>query len=72
MEEPGKLPDILAYHFAEADSILQQLGLTLRIVYTSPHGDRGHGPQRVVRQRMDVSGTILELTVAAEDWGKEV
>ncbi len=70
MEGPG-LPDILAFKIAEAVKILEQYNMSAHVVHTSPHGKPGHGAVRVVRQRVLGEKTV-ELTVTAEDWGKEV
>ena len=71
MGETGPVPDILAFELAEAVNKLKTSNLTSRIAYTSPHGKPGHGSVRVIRQRTQEDGSV-ELTVSAEDWGKEV
>jgi hypothetical protein len=71
MRETGSVPDILAFELAEAVDVLSKYNLTSRIVYTSPQGKPGHGTVRVIRQSTKEDGTV-ELTVSAEDWGKEV
>jgi hypothetical protein len=71
MGETGPVPDILAFELAEAVNVLNNNNLTSRIVFTSPHGKPGHGIVRVIRQSTKENGTV-ELTVSAEDWGKEV
>jgi len=63
------VPDVLACHLEEAQCRLQ--GYSSRIVFTTPHGERGHGAQRVVRQRLLEDGKVIEVTIAAEDWGRD-
>lgn len=72
MERRGDIPDVLTYHIADAVDATEQCGLSTRIVITSPPKQRDPGALRVVRQRFVADGAVLELTVAAEDWGKEV
>jgi hypothetical protein len=72
MDQGGNIPDVLAYHIADAVRITKDNGFTVRVSNTAPPKGPGHGPLRVVRQRVTEGGKELELTVAAEDWGKEV
>ncbi|MDW7650606.1 MAG: hypothetical protein SCK29_00320 [Bacillota bacterium] len=72
MGRRGKFPDVLAYHIAETFSLQEQEDYVLRITRTSSPKSDGSGPLRIVRQRVVGDGTVLELTVTAEDWGKEV
>lgn len=72
MDLRGKFPDVLAYHIANTVGIPEREGLLPRVIRTSGPRGMSQGPLRVVRQRLIDDGTVLELTVAAEDWGKEV
>lgn len=72
MDRRGNCPDVLAIHIANAVSLAENAGFGTRLLITSPPRGAVTGPQRVVRQRVSEDGLTLELTVAAEDWGKEV
>lgn len=72
MDRRGNYPDVLANHIAHAVRAVQDAGYRSRVVYTAPPRGPGSGSQRVVRQRVADDGETLELTVTAEDWGKEV
>jgi hypothetical protein len=72
MDRRGIFPDVLAYHIADAVRLAEKNGFFVRITETTPPRESGHGPLRVVRQRMQEETRLLELTVTAEDWGKEV
>ena len=71
MVQRGDIPDVLTYHIADAVDAMEQCGLPVRIMTTLPPKQREPGALRVIRQRIAGEGT-MELTVAAEDWGKEV
>lgn len=70
MGRRGKSPDVLAYHLAKAVSLTEGSGSPLRVIRIESPKGKNNGDLRVVRQRHN--GMVLELTVAAEDWGKEV
>ncbi|MBS4031413.1 MAG: hypothetical protein KGZ63_08340 [Clostridiales bacterium] len=72
MEGRGEIPILLAYDYAEAKKLLGESQLSVCVTYTAAHEKPGHGNVRVVRQRQVADGSGLELTVSAEDWGKEV
>jgi hypothetical protein len=72
MTGTGSVPAVLAFNVADAVSELRQAGLSFRLVHTSAPGRDSGGAGRVVRQRVAEGGRVLELTVAAEDWRKEV
>lgn len=72
MEDRGGVPNLLAYEYSEAEKLLGESQLSVSVNYTAARGEPGHGTVRVVRQRLVADGTGLELTVSAEDWGKEV
>jgi hypothetical protein len=72
VDRRGNSPDVLAYYLADAVCFAEQNGFVTRIIKTTPPRGAGSGAWRVVRQRVADGGRLLELTVAAEDWGKEV
>ncbi|MCW3490855.1 hypothetical protein [Dethiobacter alkaliphilus] len=72
MDRRRDIPDVLTKHIADAVDVGEQNGLTVQISTTAPPKHREPGPLRVIRQRFDNERDVLELTVAAEDWGKEV
>jgi hypothetical protein len=72
MGQRGNFPDVLAYHIADVVSLAEREGIDLRVKHTSSPRSDQDGPVRIVRQRYIDDGRFLELTVAAEDWGKEV
>lgn len=72
MGERGKFPDVLTYDIADAVSVFNREGISPRVICTSPRENPENGPFRVVRQQLAPDGETPVLTVAAEDWGKEV
>lgn len=69
MYNRADIPDLLAYPIAEAVRITESWGLTPSLKYTSPPKKQNNGSKRVVRVRLTQDETVLELTVAAEDFG---
>ena len=72
MGQRDNFPVVLAYHIVDVVSLAEREGIDLQIKYTASPKSAQDGPVRVVRQRYTDDGCFLELTVAAEDWGKEV
>jgi hypothetical protein len=72
VERRGDIPDVLAYKLADAVRLAEECGFRVSRRETAPPRGAGRGPLRVVRQQLAEDGQMLELTVTAEDWGKEV
>ncbi|NLZ93389.1 MAG: hypothetical protein GX922_05175 [Firmicutes bacterium] len=62
------LPDVLGLNLAEAIVILENRGIIPQLQRTAPPRGSGGGKERVVRV-LPVKNGVLELTVAAENWG---
>ncbi|MCR3922917.1 MAG: hypothetical protein NUK65_10465 [Firmicutes bacterium] len=72
MGQRGEYPDVLAYPIDEAIRVSESWGLEPHLLRTVAPKRSGTGRERVIRVRLTQDKTVLELMVAAEDWGQRM